>query len=280
MTDPARSELPSRFEPGPIEARWQSAWEQSRVFRAPDRPQGPTYALILPPPNVTGILTIGHMLGGTLMDVLARVHRMRGRATAWVPGVDHAGLATQVEVRRRLQRDGIAFERLSREEALREIERWRADHVPTIVAQLKAAGFSLDWSRFRYTMDPGAIRATREVFVRLFEQGLIYRGERMVNWDVRLRTAISDLEVIHSEEDGHLYYLRYPGDDGSAGVVVATVRPETIFGDVAVAVHPDDERYRAWIGRHVRVPLVDRPVPVIADPAVDPSFGAGALKIT
>ncbi|MHB1434987.1 MAG: valine--tRNA ligase [Thermoplasmata archaeon] len=280
MTDAPRPELPSRFEPGPIEARWQAAWEAARAFRAPDAPDGPTFALILPPPNVTGILTLGHMLGGTLMDILARAHRMRGRATAWIPGVDHAGLATQVEVRRRLQREGIAFERLSRDEALREIERWRSDHVSTIVAQLKAAGFSLDWSRFRYTMDPGAVRATREVFVRLYEQGLIYRGERMVNWDVRLRTAISDLEVIHSEEDGHLYYLRYGAEDGGEGVVVATVRPETIFGDVAIAVHPDDVRYRSLIGRRVRVPLVERPVPVIADPAVDPAFGAGALKIT
>ncbi len=280
MTEAARPELPSRFEPGPIEARWQAEWEAARAFRAPDAPDGPTYSLILPPPNVTGVLTIGHMLGGTLMDALARAHRMRGRSTAWIPGVDHAGLATQVEVRRRLQRDGVAFDRLSRDEALREIERWRSEHVSTIVAQLRAAGFSLDWSRFRYTMDPGAVRATREVFVRLYEQGLIYRGERMVNWDVRLRTAISDLEVIHAEEDGHLYYLRYPAEDGGAGVVVATVRPETIFGDVAVAVHPDDARYRALVGTRVRVPLVDRPVPVIADAAVDPGFGAGALKIT
>ncbi|EQD72907.1 Valyl-tRNA synthetase, partial [mine drainage metagenome] len=199
MTDPPIPELPARFDPAPIEARWQTEWESARAFRAPDAPDGPTYALILPPPNVTGILTIGHMLGGTLMDILARTHRMRGHATAWIPGVDHAGLATQVEVRRRLQREGIAFERLSRDQALQEIERWRSEHVPKIVAQLKAAGFSLDWSRFRYTMDPGSVRATREVFVRLYEQGLIYRGERMVNWDVRLRTAISDLEVIHAE---------------------------------------------------------------------------------
>ncbi|EQD50532.1 Aminoacyl-tRNA synthetase, class Ia domain protein, partial [mine drainage metagenome] len=185
-----------------------------------------------------------------------------------------------MEVRRRLQREGIAFERLSRDQALQEIERWRSEHVPKIVAQLKAAGFSLDWSRFRYTMDPGSVRATREVFVRLYEQGLIYRGERMVNWDVRLRTAISDLEVIHAEEEGHLYYLSYLAEDGGEGMVVATVRPETIFGDVAVAVHPDDARYRSQIGRRVRVPLVERTVPVIADPSVDPTFGAGALKIT
>jgi valyl-tRNA synthetase len=280
MNDACPMELPSRFEPGALEARWQTAWEAAGAFQAPEHPIGPTYSLILPPPNVTGILTIGHILGGTLMDILVRQHRMRGRATLWVPGVDHAGLATQVEVRRRLQKEGVVFEQLSREEALREMERWRADHVPTIVAQMKAAGFSVDWSRLRYTMDPGAIRATREVFVRLYEEGRIYRGERMVNWDVRLRTAISDLEVVHTEEEGELYYLTYPGRDGGPGIVVATVRPETIFGDVAVAVHPDDVRYRDLVGREVLVPLVDRPIPVIADPAVDPTFGAGALKIT
>ena len=221
------------------------------------------------------------MLGATVMDVLVRHHRMLGDATVWVPGLDHAGLATQVEVRRRLQKQGVRFEELPREEALHAIEVWKEEHEQWIQQQTRAGGFSVDWSRYRYTMDPGSVRATREVFVRLYRDGLIYRGERMVNWDPRLRTAISDLEVVHTEEEGLLVYLRYPWADGSpGGLEVATVRPETIFGDVAVAVHPDDERYRTLVGREVRVPLTDRSVPIITDAAIDPAFGAGALKVT
>jgi len=236
---------------------------------------------VLPPPNVTGVLTVGHMLGDTVMDILVRHHRMRGDATVWVPGLDHAGLATQVEVRRRLRKEGVRLEELPREEALHEIERWKEEHERRIREQTRAGGFTVDWSRYRYTMDPGSVRATREVFVRLHTDGLVYRGERMVNWDPRLRTAISDLEVAHSEEDGSLVYLRYPWADGSpGGLEVATVRPETIFGDVAVAVHPDDERYRALVGREVVVPLTERKVPIITDAAIDPAFGAGALKVT
>ena len=278
MTDPA---LPPRFDPAAIEPKWQAEWERAAAAVTPERPTAPTFSLVLPPPNVTGILTIGHMLGDTVMDILARSHRMRGVPTAWVPGVDHAGLATQIEVRRRLQRQGTRFDELSREAAMAEIERWRAEHEARIVEQIRAGGFSVDWSKFRYTMDPLSTRATREVFVSLYREGLIYRGERMVNWDPRLRTALSDLEVVHTEEDGELVYVRYPWADGSpGGLEVATVRPETIFGDVAVAVHPDDERHRADLGRHVIVPLTDRRVPVIADAGVDPTFGVGALKVT
>ncbi len=273
--------LAPRFEPGPIEERWQAAWNDREVFRAPDRPDAPTFSLVLPPPNVTGILTLGHILGGTVMDVLARRERMRGRAVLWVPGLDHAGLATQVEVRRRLAREGVRFETLDREAALQALGTWKDEHERRIVEQLRAAGFSLDWSRYRYTMDEASARATRRVFVELYRAGLVYRGERLVNWDPRLRTAISDLEVQHAEEDGELVVLRYRWADGSpGGVDVATVRPETVFGDVGVAVHPEDERWRSAVGRTVLVPLVDRPVPVIADAAVDPSFGAGALKVT
>jgi len=273
--------LPPRFDPATIEAKWQAEWERSGAFATPERPRGATFSLVLPPPNVTGILTVGHMLGDTVMDILARAHRMQGVATAWIPGLDHAGLATQVEVRRRLQRQGVRFDELPREEALREIDRWREEHEARIREQMHAGGFSVDWPRFRYTMDPLSTRATREAFVTLHRAGLIYRGERMVNWDPRLRTALSDLEVLHSEEDGELLYLRYPWADGTpGGIEVATVRPETLFGDVAVAVHPDDDRHRAEVGRAVVVPLAGRTVPVIADPAVDPAFGAGALKIT
>ncbi len=230
---------------------------------------------------MTGVLTLGHMLGDTVMDVLVRRRRMQGASTLWVPGLDHAGLATQVEVRRRFQREGVAFDDLPREEALAAIVRWKEEHEARILAQTRAGGFSVDWSRYRYTMDPASARATREAFVRLYRDGLIYRGERLVNWDPRLRTALSDLEVVHRDEEGTLLYVRYPWADGTpGGLEVATVRPETIFGDVAVAVHPDDARHRDAIGRSVVIPLTGRTGPVIADSAVDPAFGAGALKIT
>lgn len=273
--------LPTRFEPRAIEARWQAEWARLDISQPTDRPGRPAFSLILPPPNVTGVLTLGHMLGNTVMDVFARSHRMQGNATLWVPGLDHAGLATQVEVRRRLAKQGIRFEDLAPEQALREVERWREEHERRIGEQIRAGGFSVDWSRYRYTMDPTSTRQTREVFVALFRAGLVYRGERMVNWDPRLRTAVSDLEVVHAEEEATLYYLRYPWADGTlGGMEVATVRPETIFGDVAVAVHPDDARYTDAVGRFVVLPLSHRRVPVISDPAVDPTFGAGALKIT
>ncbi len=221
------------------------------------------------------------MLGDTVMDILARRARMRGLPTLWVPGLDHAGLATQVEVRRRLAREKVRFEELSRDAALEALRSWKDEHERTIREQTRAAGISVDWSRYRYTMDPASARATRAAFVALYRAGLIYRGERMVNWDPRLRTAISDLEVVRTEEDDELVTVRYRWADGSpGGIDVATVRPETIFGDIAVAVHPEDARYRAAVGRSVVVPLVGRVVPVIADAAVDPTFGGGALKVT
>lgn len=273
--------LPPRFDAPEIEARWQTAWDRQGAFRAADLPGRATFSIVLPPPNVTGILTLGHMLGDTVMDVLVRHHRMRGLSTVWVPGADHAGLATQVEVRRRLLKQGVRFEELSAEAARKELETWKSEHTARIEQQTRAAGFSVDWTRFRYTMDEGSVRATREVFVRLYREGLVYRGERMVNWDPKLRTAISDLEVVHAEEDTSLLYVRYPWADGSpGGLEVATVRPETIFGDVAVAVHPDDSRYSGAVGREVRVPMTERAVPVITDPGIDPAFGAGALKVT
>lgn len=278
---PPDGRLPSRFEPGPIERRWQAEWEQARIFHAPDRPRSAPFTLALPPPNVTGVLTIGHMLGNTVMDVLVRRARMQGHPTLWVPGLDHAGLATQIEVRRHLAKQGVRFETLPRTEALAQLERWKEEHEARIREQIRAGGFSVDWTRFRYTKDAEAVRATREAFVRLYESGLIYRGERMVNWDPALETAVSDLEVVHSEEEGTLYTLLYGWADGSpGGVEVATARPETLFGDVAVAVHPDDARYTARVGRSVRVPLGDRVVPIMTDPAIDQAFGTGALKVT
>jgi valyl-tRNA synthetase len=235
----------------------------------------------LPPPNVTGILTMGHMLGGTVQDLLARWHRMRGDAVLWLPGLDHAGLATQVEVRRRLAKEGIRLETLPPEQIRAHIETWKHQHEARILAQMRAAGFSVDWSRYRYTLDDGFVRATRLAFVRLYDAGLIYRGERIVNWDPKLRTAVSDLEVEHTEEPGELLYVRYPwADGGEGGIVVATVRPETIFGDVAIAVHPEDPRHAGAVGRSVRVPLTERVIPVLADVGVDREFGNGALKVT
>jgi valyl-tRNA synthetase len=275
------TEIPPRFEPAEVERRWQKAWAEAGYFRAPAAGRGPTFAMVLPPPNVTGVLTLGHMLGDTIQDILARWHRMRGEQVLWLPGVDHAGLATQMAVRRHLAQQHVRLEELSRTDALAAIERWKADREATIHAQTEAGGFSVDWSRYRYTMDPASIRATRQVFIDLFQAGLIYRGERIVNWDPRLKTAISDLEVVHRPEPAELLYVQYPWEDGTpGGITVATVRPETIFGDVAVAVHPEDPRHRASVGKRVRVPLTERVVPIITDPAIDREFGNGALKLT
>ncbi len=236
---------------------------------------------MLPPPNVTGDLHLGHALGNTVTDLLVRRSRMMGTPTLWLPGIDHAGLSTQVAVRAHLAKQGIRLEEMSRDQVLAQVEGWKRDHERRILAALRSGGYSLDWSRYRYTMDPAYERATRRAFVTLYNAGLVYRGERFVNWDPAVRTAISDLEVEHSEEPTTLLYVRYPWADGApGGIVVATVRPETIFGDVAVAVHPDDARHTSAVGRKVRVPLCDREVPVLADPGVDPTFGNGALKIT
>ncbi|MGA7923455.1 MAG: valine--tRNA ligase [Thermoplasmata archaeon] len=275
------TELPSRFDARTIEPRWQSFWASHQYFRAPEEPRHPTFVIPGPPPNVTGVLTLGHTLGDTVRDLFARWTRMRGQDTLWFPGIDHAGLATQIEVRRALARQGIRLENLSATEALHHMEEWKAERERHIEQQTRSGGFSIDWSRYRYTMDPGFARATREAFVRLYESGLVYRGERFVNWDPELMTAVSDLEVVHSEEEDDLLYVRYPWADGApGGIVVATVRPETIFGDIAVAVHPADDRHRRQVGRQVRVPLTDRTIPIISDDLVDPAFGNGALKLT
>jgi valyl-tRNA synthetase len=275
------TELPTRFDAAAIEAKWQAEWARQQAFRAPDEPKGRTFSFILPPPNVTGVLHMGHMLGDTVMDTFARAHRMRGESVLWAPGIDHAGLSTQTAVRRALAKQGIRLETLPREEVLRHVEAWKTEREAHILRQLEAGGFSVDFGRYRYTMDPAAVRATREVFVSLFRDGLIYRGERIVNWDPKLRTALSDLEVLHREETGELLTLRYAWADGRpGGIELATVRPETIFGDVAVAVHPEDVRHTDAVGRSVRVPLTDRTIPVIADPQVDPTFGTGAVKVT
>jgi len=266
------------YAPQDIERRIYERWE-SRGWFAP-RGSGAPYCIMIPPPNVTGTLHMGHAFQHTLMDTLTRYHRMRGEDVLWQPGTDHAGIATQMVVERQLNAEGRARTDLGREAFLERVWQWRAHSGGTITAQMRRLGDSVDWSRDRFTMDPGMTRAVVEVFVRLHEEGLIYRGKRLVNWDPVLLTALSDLEVQSGEEEGRLWHLSYPLEDGSGQLAVATTRPETMLGDVAVAVHPDDERYRHLVGRNVLLPLAGRRIPVIADLYVDPSFGSGCVKIT
>ncbi len=266
------------YSPGDIEQGWYETWERRGYF-APTG-SGPPYCIMLPPPNVTGNLHMGHAFQDTLMDCLIRYHRMRGRRTLWQCGTDHAGIATQMVVERQLAAQGLRREALGREAFTDAVWRWKAQSGDAITRQLRRLGTSMDWSRERFTLDPGLSRAVTEVFVRLHEEGLIYRGKRLVNWDPVLHTAISDLEVVASEEAGHLWHIRYPFASGEGHLVVATTRPETLLGDVAVAVHPEDARYRHAIGQELALPLTGRIIPVIADPYVDPEFGSGCLKIT
>jgi valyl-tRNA synthetase len=266
------------YAPQDIERRIYERWDSHGWF-APAG-DGAPYCIMIPPPNVTGTLHMGHAFQHTLMDALTRYHRMRGDAALWQPGTDHAGIATQMVVERQLNAAGQQRADLGREAFIERVWQWRAQSGNTIAAQMRRLGDSVDWSRDRFTMDPGLTRAVIEVFVRLHEEGLIYRGKRLVNWDPVLLTALSDLEVQSQEEDGTLWHLRYPLEDGSGHVVVATTRPETLLGDAAVAVHPDDERYRHLVGRNVVLPLAGRTIPVIADLYVDPNFGSGCVKIT
>jgi len=266
------------YAPQAIERRIYERWESHGWF-APSG-QGAPYCIMIPPPNVTGTLHMGHAFQHTLMDALTRYERMRGRAALWQPGTDHAGIATQMVVERQLNAQGVKRTDLGREAFLERVWQWKEQSGGAISAQMRRLGDSVDWSRERFTMDPGLSRAVTEVFVRLHAEGLIYRGKRLVNWDPVLLTALSDLEVQAQEEDGQLWHVRYPLADGTGQLVVATTRPETILGDAAVAVHPEDPRYQELIGRQVLVPLADRAVPVIADSYVDPAFGTGCLKVT
>ena len=266
------------YEPHTIEQHWYQTWEAQGCF-APQG-NGTPYCIMIPPPNVTGSLHMGHGFNNTIMDTLIRYHRMQGYNTLWQAGTDHAGIATQMVVERQLAARGISRLELGREAFLEQVWAWKAESGGTITRQLRRLGSSLDWQRERFTMDEGLSRAVREAFVRLHEEGLIYRGKRLVNWDPKLHTAISDLEVQSEEEKGSLWHFRYPLVDGTGYLVVATTRPETLLGDTAVAVHPEDERYRHLIGQRVRLPVTDREVPVIADEYVDPAFGTGCVKIT
>ncbi|MGB7906043.1 MAG: valine--tRNA ligase [Steroidobacteraceae bacterium] len=266
------------YSPREIESRIYAAWEAAGWF-APAG-DGPPYCIVIPPPNVTGTLHMGHAFQHTLMDVLTRLHRMDGDRTLWQPGTDHAGIATQMVVERQLAADGQTRHDLGREQFVERVWHWKEESGGTISRQMRRLGNSVDWSRDRFTMDAGLSAAVLEVFVRLHEDGLIYRGKRLVNWDPVLHTALSDLEVISEPEAGSLWHLRYPLADGSGHLVVATTRPETMLGDTAVAVNPADERYRHLVGRHIRLPLTGRLVPIIADDYCDPAFGSGCVKIT
>ena len=270
--------METSYQPAAIEQHWYSIWEAAGYFSPSGN--GEPYCIMIPPPNVTGTLHMGHAFQYTIMDTLIRYHRMLGRNTLWQPGTDHAGIATQMVVERQLDASGQSRHELGREAFLDKVWEWKQQSGDTIARQLRRMGSSVDWQRERFTMDDGLSRAVREVFVRLHDEGLIYRGKRLVNWDPVLHTAVSDLEVIAEEEQGHLWHFRYPLSDGSGHVVVATTRPETMLGDTAVAVNPEDDRYRHLIGGSVDLPFCDRRIPIIADDYVDPAFGSGCVKIT
>ena len=271
----------SGYDPKSFEEKWYQRWTESGAFAPRPRREGEkTFSIVIPPPNVTGSLHMGHALNNTLQDVLVRYHRMLGDATLWVPGTDHAGIATQNVVERQLAAEGRSRHDLGREAFVERTWAWKAESGGTIVRQLRRLGVSCDWSRERFTMDEGLSRAVREVFVTLYEQGLVRRDRYLINWCPRCRTALSDIEVEHEDRAGHLWHLRYPLADGSGFVSVATTRPETMLGDTAVAVHPDDERYRAVVGKELLLPIQGRRIPVVADSYVDSSFGSGAVKIT
>ncbi len=280
MTQTNTQELAKCFDPKEIEARWYPVWEKRGYFKAGLDPKKPSFAIQLPPPNITGILHMGHAFNQTVMDTLTRFHRMDGYNTVWIPGTDHAGIATQIVVERKLEGQGIDFKSLTREEFIEKVWEWQKFSGGTILSQMRRIGDSVDWDRTYFTMDENLSNVVVETFVRLYEEGLIYRGNRLVNWDPKLQSAVSDLEVESEESEGHLWEIRYPAVDGSEGVVVATTRPETLFGDQAVAVHPEDERYKGLVGKMLKLPLTDREIPVIADEYVDREFGSGCVKIT
>ncbi|HEY9380793.1 MAG TPA: valine--tRNA ligase, partial [Burkholderiales bacterium] len=273
-------ELAKSFDPHTIEQHWYPVWENSGYFAAGFQPGEPSYSILLPPPNVTGTLHMGHAFQHTIMDGLTRFHRMMGWNTLWQPGTDHAGIATQIVVERQLEAQKVSRHDLGREKFIERVWEWKEHSGSTITRQMRRMGASCDWSRERFTMDEGLSQTVTEVFVRMYREGLIYRGKRLVNWDPKLGTAVSDLEVVAEEESGSLWHIRYPHVDGKGHLVVATTRPETLLGDVAVAVHPEDERYKNLIGSEVVLPLTGRRIPIIADEYVDREFGTGCVKIT
>ena len=273
--------LNKSYEPHDVERRWYDFWEKEGLFSA-DKADGDRkgYSIVIPPPNVTGVLHMGHALNNTLQDILCRYRRLRGDNVLWMPGTDHAGIATQNVVEKKLASEGLNRHQVGREKFIEAVWEWRSEYGNAIINQLKRLGASCDWDRERFTMDEGLSRAVRKVFVTLYHEGLIYRGNYIINWCGRCHTALADLEVEHEEHDGYLYHIRYPFADGKDGVVVATTRPETMLGDTAVAVNPDDERFHGIESHQVILPLMNRKIPIIKDKYVDTSFGTGALKIT
>jgi valyl-tRNA synthetase len=268
------------YEPHEVEKRWYEYWEKEQLFAAKDQSPQASYSIVIPPPNVTGVLHMGHALNNTMQDILCRYRRLRGDNVLWMPGTDHAGIATQNVVEKKLAQDGTDRHQLGRDKFIEAVWQWREKYGSAIINQLKRLGASCDWKRERFTMDEGLSLAVRRVFVQLYDEGLIYRGNYIINWCHRCHTALADLEVEHEDHDGNLYHIRYPYPDGSGGIVVATTRPETMLGDSAVAVHPEDERYQNIGADTVILPLMNREIPIIRDSYVDMSFGTGGLKIT
>jgi len=272
--------LEKTYDPSAIEEKWYTHWEGSGAFKAGQRPDADPFTIVIPPPNVTGSLHMGHALDNTLQDILVRYNRLLGKDVLWQPGTDHAGIATQMVVERQLDEQGIKRRYLGRDEFLKKVWAWKEESGGTITRQLRRLGASCDWSREAFTMDENFSKAVRKVFVELYNQGLLYRDKRLVNWDPKLKTAISDLEVEQKEIQGHFWHFRYPLEDGSGNIVVATTRPETMLGDTAVAVHPEDPRYKDLVGKMVKLPITGRLIPIVADEHADPEQGSGAVKIT
>ncbi len=275
-----KREMPKTYQPKQLEGDMYALWEQSGYFIAPRVPGKKPFTIVMPPPNITGQLHMGHAMDGTIQDTLTRFHRMKGDPTLWLPGTDHASIATEVKIIEAMAKEGLTKQDLGREEFLARAWAWKAEYGGRIARQFRRLGASCDWSRERFTMDEGLSRAVAEVFVRLYEKGLIYRGDRIINWCPDCLTALSDAEVEYEEQQSKLWHIRYPGEDGSEGVVVATTRPETMLGDTGVAVHPEDERYARLRGKNVILPILDRPIPVVFDEYVDREFGTGAVKMT
>src|SRR3989442_9073413 len=273
-------EIAKTYEPQQIEPRWAEYWVKEELYKADAHAPAPVFSIVIPPTTVTGSLHIGHMLEHTEIDILTRWHRMMGYNTLYLPGTDHAGISTQRVVVKHLMDQGIDYHKLGREEFEKQVWKWKAEAGSEITRQMKGIGESCDWSREKFTLSPEMSRVVREVFVRLYEEGLIYREKRLVNWCPVCLTVLSDLEVVHEERQGHLWHIKYPVAGRKELLVVATTRPETMLGDTAVAVNPEDERYGHLIGKKVRLPLMNREIPVIADAAVDREFGTGAVKVT
>ncbi|MCL1796442.1 MAG: valine--tRNA ligase, partial [Clostridia bacterium] len=275
-----RSEMEKTYKPQAFERSMYTEWERRGYFAAKRIPGKQPFTIVMPPPNITGTLHMGHAMDGTLQDILTRYHRMKGDPTLYLPGTDHAAIATEARIVKAMAAEGLTKATIGREAFLKRAWDWRTTYGERINEQLRRLGISCDWDRERFTMDEGLSRAVKTVFLRLYEKGLIYRGNRIINWCPHCLTALSDTEVEYREQQSHLWHVRYPSAEGGPGIVVATTRPETMLGDTGVAVHPDDERYKNMIGKNVILPLMERPIPVVADTYVDRDFGTGAVKMT